>query len=61
MFSYCENSLFVKLLLFPKLFLSIKLSLFMLIYLFLNDHASDIGADYEKHAGDGISDGKQGG
>ena len=33
----------------------------MLIYLFLNDHASDIGADYEKHAGDGISDGKQGG
>ena len=33
----------------------------LLIHLFLNDHASDVGADNEDHAGDGVTDGEQGG
>ena len=33
----------------------------MTIHLFLNEHASDIGADYEDHAGDGVPNGEQGG
>ena len=37
------------------------IALYMLIHLFLNEHASDVGADYEDHAGDCVSNGEQGG
>ena len=33
----------------------------LLIHLLLNDHASDVRADDEDHAGDGVTDGEQGG